>query len=260
MTQYYFLTTLLPELVLGEKPELSYLELRPLLDANLTPNDREKAYVICRLADLENLRALWNNQPIDLHGNFNKSELEDLLIAQGEEVPSYLIDYLGRYASLEDRISHFPQLVASFFNEEIAVAEGFLKDYLSFERDLRLVMVGFRAKQRHRDVALELQYEDPYDPVVAQILAQKDAASYDPPAGFEELKPLFEKYANAPLDLHKAILEYRLARIAQLTGDALFSVDHVLSYLASLIIIERWNALDHAEGTKVIDSLLKEIT
>ncbi len=45
-------------------------------------------------------------------------------------------------------------------------------------------------KTIERDMAKELQFEDPTDPLVAQILAQKDSGSYEPPPDYADLKEM----------------------------------------------------------------------
>jgi len=259
MRNYYYATTLLPDLVLGEKPELAHSEFIELVKINLSRSDMAKTQTIARLIDLENLRAFWHRQSIDPHGNFGWAELEDVLLAQELDLPSYLVDYLDRFPSTEERISHFPLLMARFFQVEEAQATGLLKKYLTFERRLRLVLVGFRAKQLGRNVVEELQYEDPQDETVAQIVAQKDSKSYDPPDGFEDLKPVFERYARQPLELQRALISYRLDKILAMTENSLFTIDRILAYQASLILVDKWNELDRNAGGKIIESLLKDI-
>jgi hypothetical protein len=120
-------------------------------------------------------------------------------------------------------------------------------------------MAGFRAKKLGRDVAVEFQYEDPTDPIVAQILAQRDAPAYEPPFEYKELKPIFEEFGDSPLELNRAIFEYQFNHIIELWGGELFSLERILNYMARLILVERWLELDVQKGIKVVDTIEKEI-
>ena len=257
--EYYFLASLLPELVIGHVPALGFPELKEFLAVNLRPHDVKKMEQFLRLVDIENLRAIWANEPIDLRGNLNKEKLEQALVdlswAEEEEFPDYLRDFLQKYHSSEERIAKFSILMSRFLEEEEERENGFLADYFAFERQWRIVMVGFRAKSLGKNVEAELLYEDPTDPLVAQIIAQKDAKTYEPPFEYKELKPLFEAFARSPLELHKALYEYRFAQLQEFFGQEIFSVDRLLGYAAQLQLVEKWIELDVQKGIKVIDRI-----
>jgi hypothetical protein len=254
---YYFLATILPPIVLGEVPEMSFSEFTHLLQVNLSPKDLEKANVIRRFYDIQNIRAFWKKEELDPRGNFDGIELEEALLAR-EGFPEYVYDFLDRYDNTSNRLEHFPGLLADYYNHEIPAATGFLKEYLTFERDWRLVLTGFRAKQLGRDLAAELQFEDPNDDLVAQILAQKDSPSFVPPDGYEDLKPFFEQYGNQPLELYQALCEYRFRRIESMLEMDLFSIDRILGYMAELITAEKWIELDQQKGKEIANRVLKE--
>lgn len=259
MTQYYFLTTYLPSFHFGTTPDISFEELEILFLENLSSKDYKQAEVIRRYYDLLNLRAFWKNEPLDPHGNWNENQLDEVLLEPAQQ-PKYLRAYLEEYTTAEDRISHFPQLVAAYFREEEGHAEGFLKKYLRLERELRLILTAFRAKKMKRDLLKELQFENPEDPFIAQIIAQKDDSEFHPPEEYEELKPIFEANADNPMALHQALLEWRYEKLQQFVGVRPFSIDRVLGYLARFILNENWLELDKIKGTKIVDSIVEERT
>lgn len=190
MANYYFLITALPPLTLGVKPEISFKEAKEMLALNLTPSDAHEVKRLLRPIDLYNIRALWLGLPLDERGNFEAKNLEEELLVQ-ESLPPYLIDFLERYEATQDRLRYFSSLFVSFYRDELPKLKGFNLKYYKFERELRLVLTALRAKRQGRDIVRELQFEDPTDPFVADILAQKDAPEYTPPMEFEELKTLF---------------------------------------------------------------------
>ncbi len=256
MSEYYFVNAALPPLELGVKPELSFHELREILVENLTPEDLKQVNYLLRPVDLANIRAFWMGIPLDDKGNFTPKELEENLLVR-DGLPEYLVDFLERYESVDDRLRFFPSLYASLYRDTQPKLKGFLLKYYQFERELRLILTALRAKKTGRDVVRELQFEDPTDPLVAEILAQKDAADYTPPQEYEDLKGLFERHYHNPKELHRALLEYRFARYEEWTENEFFSLDRILSYVARLMIVESWEGLNLERGRALIEDLSK---
>lgn len=257
MVNYYFLTARLPPLAIGEAPEITFEEFLQLLHDNLSSADQQKIAVIRRYYDLENMRRFWLDEPFDMRGNYDERALEEALLT-GEGLPRYVYDFLEKYHQPEDRLHHFPALLTAYFREEIAAAHGFLRELLILERNLRLVLVGFRARQMGRDLASELQYEDPEDPIVGQLLTQRDGKEYEPPAGFEQLKHVFSENADRPLQLYEGLAKFRFNWIEERLTSDLFSMDRVLGYMIQLILVEMHQELDRETGTKIIEKMVKE--
>ena len=257
MKNYYFLATALPDLQIGTPPDISFKTFDFLLKMNLAPEDYQQSVVMRRYYDIQNIRFFWMEEEWDPRGYYNENELEEALLTQ-MGLPGYVYEYLEKYEHLEERLHNFPALVSAYFLNEIAAAEGFLREYLIFEREWRLVLAGFRAKKLGRDVVAELQFEDPYDEVVAQILAQKDAESYEPPTRYGDLKALFEEHYDAPLELYQAMCEYRFQKVETMYGIDVFSISRILAYMAQLIIVEKWLELDKKQGLQVVDEIVKE--
>lgn len=258
MANYYYLTSTFPRIEVGAPPELNLSELWTLFSENLQERDWEPVRLIRRYWDIQNLRLLWLNEELDPVGNYSEMELEEALLT--ESLPQYVCDFDSRYSEIEEKLAHFPALITQFFQEEVPEKEGFLKSYLSFEREWRLVMIGFRSKKLGRNLAHELRYEDASDDVVAQLMAQKDAKTYEPPYGYEDLRSLFESRQDQPLALHRAVSEYRFNKVRELYEGSLFSMDRVLGFLVQLIIVEKWEQLDKQHGQSLMDTIVKERT
>ncbi|MDF2549630.1 MAG: hypothetical protein K0S07_697 [Chlamydiales bacterium] len=259
MTKYYYLSTALPPLELETENLLSWHYFKELLQTWLSAADWEKLEVICQRYDIENLKRLWQRQPIDPLGNLEGAELESAqVLLMG--LPEYILDFLRMYPSTEERLKFFPQLIARYFQESIASNSGFLKEYLVFEWQKRLVLNALRAKRLGRNLRAELQYEDPQDPFVAELLAQSDTPSFEPPYGFSDLKVLFDTFKEDPIALHRALLEYQFKSWRDLSTDDLFSIDRILSYVVKFTQVKRWQELDRALGLKIIDSIVKDVS
>ncbi len=240
-------------------PSLGFKEFKELLQLNLNKEDKRRTQNFLRMIDLENLRSYWAKEGFDPRGNVSREEMEQALFdvqwPVGEDFSPFLCDYLDKYHSDKERLKHFPLLMSHFYDRAVEEGSGFLRDFFSFQREMRLVMVGFRAKKMQRDVAVELQYEDASDPIMAQVLAQKDAKSYEPPFEYKELKPIFEELEDSPLELHKAICAYQFNHIVELWGGEIFTIDRILNYMARLLLVERWIELDVQKGIEMIDTI-----
>jgi hypothetical protein len=216
-----------------------------------------KVKTVRNFYDIYNLLSYWKGESFDPAGTINEYDLEEAL-ATRTGLPSYIFDFLDKYETKDERLKHFPALLQTFFNEEIKKSSGFFKTCLRMERDIRLVLVALRSKRLGRDLLQELQYEDPEDDFIAQMIAQKDSAQYDPPDEYKDIKDILVKYGDSPLELEKAMIEYRFNKIQDLLGVQLFTMDRILGYMIQLIMIEKWNQLDKKKGKEIIDTMLKE--
>jgi hypothetical protein len=256
-SMYYFVAGSLTEILIGSSPDLSFRKLMHLLATNLSPADMKDVETIRRFYDLENIRSHFKDEELSEYGNYDESTLEEALLT-GEGFPEYVYDFLERFTDTEERLKHFPMLISSYYKEETPEEESFLRQYLSFEREWRYVAVGFRAKALGRDLGKELQHEDPYDSVIAQLLAQKDTPSFEPPMRYEILKGVFDTHGNDPYALNQALCEYRMEKIGNWHLSDFFSIDRILTYLTQVILVETWLELDKKKGLEIVDTIVKE--
>jgi hypothetical protein len=259
MTNYYFFASALPELQIGIPPELSFHEFEVMAKTDLKPQDANDLWTLRLYYDILNIRSFWRKEPLSYRGNYDEKELEDALVTR-EGLPSYVYDFMDLHDEVKDRLHNFSALLVAYFATELPHSKGFLHRYLDFERNLRLVLTALRSKKLGRDIVNELQYEDADDDLIAQIIAQKDSSSYEPPEDFSDLKVIYEEHCEAPLELQTALDEYRFSRIQQLVGVDMFSFDRILGYAAQLIIVEKEFELDKEKGMKVVESIIKDVS
>lgn len=252
MKNYYFVAASLPPLVLGQAPEITFEELIHRLELNLSKEDLAQVKVLRLAIDLYNIRAHYSNQPIDPRGNLNEKELDDALLAEAD-LPEYVFEFLNQFDEVQEKVRHFFGLLSRYFSVEIGRQKGFLKQLLIFQRDVRLILAAIRAKKLGRDVLKEFQFEDFTDPLVAHILAQRDMNTYDPPLEYQDLKEKLQAAGEDPLEQYKAVINYELDRIEEMTGYPLFSLAWILGYVAKLLLVERYYQLDKARGKDIVD-------
>lgn len=253
MKNYYFLVASLPPLSLRERPEMSFESLSASLELSLSKEDLEKTRVLRRFIDINNIRSLLLEEKIDLHGNLNEKQLDEALLIKNI-LPEYIFDFLDQFEKVSERIKYFSGLLSLYFRQEIPLATGFLKKFLIFERESRLVLLALRAKLLKRDVVKELQFEDLKDPFVAQIIAQKDAEQYEPPQEYKDLKELFISCQGDPWIESQVFSQYRFKKIDEMSENEQFTIDQILAYMAKLMIVEYLFELDEERGKLILDT------
>lgn len=253
MTAYYFLASFLPPLFWGQPPEFSFEQLKDWLSLNLTREDRQEVARLLSFQDICNIRLLLSEEPVDPRGNLNEKELDEAILFM-DVLPDYVFVFLDQFESINERIRHFSGVLALFFREEMVKGSKFLQKYFAFEREWRLVQLALRCKRLGRDVVAELQFEDLGDPLVVQILAQKDADSYDPPAEYQALKELLQVASPDPWAEYEAFARYRFDKIGELIEGSAFSLDTILAYVAQSMILEHRFELDFSKGKMILDT------
>ncbi len=251
MTNYYFLAASLPSLKIGERPELTFDELIARFEINLTEGDFQKTKKIRQMIDFFNIRTLLLKKPLDPRGNLTEKELDEALLTQ-TGLPDYLFEFLSRFDTDTSRIQNLNFLISAFLQDQIDHSEGFLKRYFTLERERRLVLTAIRAKALGRDVAKELSCEDPLDPFVADILAQKESPHYLPPKEYAELKDLYLSSGVDPWTHYIKFSQWRFERTGALAEGPLFSVDWVLAYLAQYLLVDTSARLDVVKGEEIL--------
>jgi hypothetical protein len=257
MGNYYFLAPSLPKLELGEWPEITFEELMSRYQINLSAADFEKTHALRSFIDFLNVRARFLKQSHDPRGNYTEKDLDEAILSDSI-LPSYFFEFLKRFETTLERMQNFSFLLSRFFEEEIAQKEGFLKGYFIFERTWRLILVALRAKRAGRDIAKELMYEDPSDPLVAQILSQKEISSYEPPKEFVALKELYLSCGSDPWEQYRLFAQWRFQHVALLTDRPLFSIDWILVYMVQHMIVEDYHRLELEKGEEILRSIVEK--
>ncbi len=232
--RYYFVATSLPLLSLRGEPELSFAQLKDDLAMNLTDRDLQSVRFLLEPIDLYNIKAFWLGSPLDERGTILGKELEEALLVR-EPLPAYVSDFLDAHDSDEERLRYFPSLVSSMYLQK---RDGFLSEYYAFEREVSCVLSALRAKKLGRDIVQEFQFEDPTDPFIAAIIAQKDAPEYVPPAEYEALKVLFVDNNLDPRKLAESLSKYRFEKLEEWESREHFTLDRILAYAARLLLVE----------------------
>ncbi|MEI6242412.1 MAG: DUF2764 family protein [Chlamydiota bacterium] len=257
MSRYYFVLCALPPLYLERKPQISYFEMQLLLQLNLSLKDASLVFSFRQFIDFKNLRCLWLKRPFHLGGNLSEKEMTEAIIRQ-EVFPEYVFSFLKTHEDIPYRLKDFPYLLSQFFKNAMTSNNQFLRRYFTWERDLALILTALRAKQRKRNLASEILYEDPDDFFVGSLLSQKDDKDVlGVPEEFQGVKALFLQHGSDPKALFRAYMEYRLEQMENLAGNEFFTINHLMAYLAKYQVVLEWNESNIEEGKQIVDSLVR---
>ena len=246
---YYFLAASLPDIELGQEPELSFSALMLLFHENLSKSDLADINRLRWLIDIENVRKFIRDQPLNPFGLLTRKEIEEALLNR-TLFPDYVFDILDQG---ED---YFYKIYLAFFRTEATAEKGFLKRYFTFERNLRLCLAAVRAKNVGRDLSKELADADQTDFLVRALIASKDASEPDFPFELRSLHDLVKNLSDDPFEQYCEITRYRFKKIGELAKDYPFSLEALMIYTLRLMLAEEWYYLNEEEGQKRLNALI----
>jgi hypothetical protein len=254
MSEYYFVTTLLPELRIGDTSELAGEEFEFTLEQNLTERDLHKITILRRHVDIENIRLFWQGAPLEPGGNFDEKAIEaNLLTRKG--LPQYVFDYMKKYEESRERLSHFGELLSAYFEQETKENRGFVRAWLQFELTSRLIFVTLRSKSLGRTLPAPVTSEVPENDSFGFPLEQKEELPPHPLELYRPLQAIFESNRSNPLALHHALLQWKFDHIEEMCGPNPFHVNRIFSYVLRLILAEKWLRLDKKKGLQFVEKV-----
>ncbi|PCI94531.1 hypothetical protein COB11_03710 [Candidatus Aerophobetes bacterium] len=254
---YYYISSALTPLEYGDTPDMTFHFLFEKYKENLSESDMKQLSVLRKKFDLMNIKRLLRHEEIDTRGNLDQKELEEALSTEGY-FDQYVFDFLNRFDEDADKILNFPELLNRFFIDEEEKASGFLKNLLGNQRKWRLILTGYRTKKQKGDISKQLSFEDPFDPITAMILSQKDSPHFEAPEGSEELSEMLMTTKESPMQQFRRFAEFRFRKIKEIVEDRLFSLDYLIAYAVQVIILEDLHALSKEEGEKVLNTIVKD--
>ncbi|MCP5492710.1 MAG: DUF2764 family protein [Chlamydiales bacterium] len=248
---YYFLAASLPDIELGQEPELSFSSLMLLFRENLSEDDMDDINRLRWLIDIDNVHKFIKDEPLNPFGLLKRKEIEEALLNR-TLLPDYVFDIL------DQGDDHFYKIYLTFFRTEATEEKGFLKRYFAFERSLRLCLAAVRAKDTGRDLSKELADADQSDFLVRALIASKDASEPDFPFELRSLYDIVKNLSDDPFQQYCEIARYRFKKIGELAKDYPFSLEALMIYTLRLMLAEEWHLLNDEEGQKRLNALIHQ--
>lgn len=246
----------LPALKYGEKPGVSFKEFYGILDLNLGTKDKERLVSFRRMIDVKNILSFQTGVKFDGKGNFLEAGLR-LALTNSEYLPEYILDFVEDRSDEESLVRDFPQLYAVFFEREISKG-GILAEFLSFERDLNLLLMAYNAKRTGIDIESFLQYEDPDSPLVALVAMQaKSSGSFIFPYEYAILEDRLQQAGSDPMKQYEAVSSFRYNFYNSFVEESSGSFRALCAYMMNLWMLEERASLDDKIGREILTELVE---
>lgn len=246
----------LPPLDFSQIPPISLGRFYDILDLNLGKKEKESLISLRRLIDIKNVLSFQTGVHFDPKGNFLEAGLR-LALNNGEYLPSYMLEFLEEHSQSADLVEHFPLLYATFFKEEIAKG-GISAEFLTFEKNLNLVLMGYLAKKQGIHLESYLQYEDLVDPLVTHVILQsKNTGPYIFPYEYKDLGESIENTGADPMKQYMAISRYKFHFYQEIVENDSGSFRSICAYMMCIWMLGERAALDEKKGREMLTELVE---
>lgn len=173
----------------------------------------------------------------DFRGQLDCEAVADEIRAQLSARDAALLDTL-----LEGFVAD--NLNADFYRRALASRDRFIREYFAYDLDVRNTRVEFLNKALGRPEGMDILVLDP----------EED------PKEFEGKKAVTEVLDTEDiLARERGLDDLMWARIEEITGLQVFTLDAILGFTAKLQIIARWLKLDPETGRELFRRLVDEI-
>lgn len=262
---YYALVAGLPDLILDEtRLSLTRLAFRNDLRDQLTAGHYKQIETLFYPYDNENLLNLLNESGAEFNplGNFSIEELEEEI-----RVPGTLPGYMGRFieefkagSRLPDGITPANRLTAfmydSLLDPEEGIRDGFVRQWLSFDRDLRNVLAALACRSLERSPEEELVGSG----FVVDSISRGNSGDFGLGRELPWIERVLQLYSGRDLlDREKGLDELRWEFSDEATTFEYFTINKVAAFVVKLGIAERWLALDEETGREMFGRIMRDL-
>ncbi len=251
-----FAAASLPPLSFSQPLPITLRSFYELLELNLSSKQRDALDSLRRIIDVKNILSFQTGVVFDKRGNFLESGLR-LALTNSEYLPDYILNFLEKYPEEVDLIKNFQKLYATFFSEEIAKG-GMTAEFLTFERNLNLVLFGYNGKKRGVDVLSYLVHEDPSNPLVTYIAMQsKNTSGFIFPYKYKALEKSILDAGADPMKQYLSITKYRFSYYQHILNCNNVSFKGICAYMMCLWILDERTSFCEEKGREVLKELVE---
>ncbi|MBU1087998.1 MAG: DUF2764 domain-containing protein [Candidatus Omnitrophica bacterium] len=259
MSNYYYLVSSLPELRLDDyKEPYRVNEFVEELYANLEPEHCKYVQDILWMNDNPNIIDIVSgseNTWLDAKGNWTFEEIKAFFANPESLDPkqnAYILGFinaLGGFKKEDKKINRLQAenlLLTRFYAKMMNHENSFIKEYFTFDFQLRNVLLAINKRKFNQD---EINLLEVGEDEVIQKLQKSTANDFNLSMDLEYLQGLLAAFEKDDiLFREKLIDQLRWAKIDQINTFSYFKVDVLLGYLIKLIMVERWLAMGAARG------------
>lgn len=256
---YYFLVAGLPDLTIDQgKLQFGSVEFREYLKEQLHPKDYALIEWLFLPRDNQNLLRLLNKEDFNWDNSaiFTRDEIETAFTEEPLPLKKYIHQFIKSYKSetrLMPEMTPENELTTLYYTEAFENNNKFFKQWLSFELDLKNVLIYASAQKYNMPYEHELMGTS----ILANALRHKTGRD----TGEASEWPYFERAMqigdNGDIaSREKAIDQLRWSFLDELNTFNYFSIEVIISYMVKLMIVERWLKLDPKTGEELFRRLL----
>lgn len=258
---YYYLVAGLPDILIEQSKSLiTQADLKAELKQHLHPADYHLVELLFMQSDNRNLlnMLLKKVDEFDTLGNFSFDELEEG-IKEPELLPSYMGDFVLRFKNnnpLDPDISWENQLTSLYYNHVLESRNAFLKQWFSFEQNIRNVLIAFTAR-KHK-LRFDVQLVGTGDTI--ESIKKSNARDLGLINEFPLVEKILQIYESPSLlDREKSLDIVRWNFIDELNTFNYFTIEVILGFVIKLGIVERWMKLDKKTGENLFRQFLSDL-
>ncbi|MBU2643655.1 DUF2764 domain-containing protein [bacterium] len=257
---YHYIVAGLPDIIFDEhKIELGLgAFINELLD-QIPPVDARWLRYIGFPNDNKNLIALLTNQsdPLVLTGNFSEETLR-AEIKNPDQVPEYMQVFIAAYQAnspLIQNLSWENQLNWLFYEAATAVENRFLREWFTFELDLRNILAALNCRRAKESLETHLIGRNE----VTDLLFKSSAADFSLPARVPWADELLAiEFDHIPTSEEK-LARFRLQQLEEMAEPEPFNIETVMGVGIALSIAERWSFLDDTTGAEMLQKIIQDL-
>lgn len=258
---YYFLVAGLPDVTI-EQGKLQYgtAEFREELKSGLGKTDYGYLQLLFLAEDNSNLLTLLlkENRPLSHKGvyepEFIAEELKEPL-----QLKPYMLQFIESFRAetrLYPNLSYENELTTLWFEELLATKNDFLRDWFTFELNLKNVLLVLAARKN----GLPYEHQIIGNNSVAEIIRKSNARDLGISAEWPWIEKVLQIVETEDILMReKAIDLLRWNYLDELNTFNYFTVEVLMAYYIKLGIIERWLGLDQPTGEEMFRRLLGEL-
>ncbi len=257
---YYCLIAGLPDLIADDnKIPFMISDFREEILLYLTKNDLKLVDLFFLQEDNKTLLSLLNKRELNgsTAGNFSPTYIEDRL-KEPRDLPSYMIEFIKNNKDEKKKydVSDENELTWMFFDFVNKTKSKFIRDYFTFDMNLRNLTTDLNCRKYDRELQKEIIGDNKFAKAL-RTSKLKDFGLTDDYPFVERVISFFDNPAMIEKERQLDLLRWEF--LDERTTFEYFSIDKVLSFLIRLLIIERWSKLDTESGKKVFNGLITRL-
>lgn len=258
---YYYLVAGLPDITIEQgKLQFGTAALREELKEGLSESDYQRMELLFLAEDNRNLLTLLLKlqRPLSHLGVYPPEVLSEEILE-----PVRIKPYMKRFIdSMKDENRLYPnlspenELATLWYEEMLASDHTFLRDWFTFELNLKNVLLVLSARKHSIPYEHQVIGNNP----VAEIIRRSTARDLGLSSDWHLIEKVLQIVeAEDILMREKAIDLLRWSYLDELNTFNYFSFEVLMAYYLKLGIIERWLQLDQSTGEEMFRKLLGEL-